>query len=78
MLALPFDAVNKLWECITMIEAQEQLKRFTEHDYPNLKTDKRKKLHGELHKIAYPKVKKTKVNNVNQNDINKILGIRNG
>ena len=46
--------VNKMWECVTMIEAQEQLKIMTAMDWPNLKKDKRQKLHRELHRQAYP------------------------
>lgn len=43
-----------MWECITVIEAQEQLKLMNALDWPNMKKDQRQKLHRELHRQAYP------------------------
>lgn len=47
--------LDKMWEAITMIEAQEQLKQLSVMDWPNMKKDKRQKMHKELHRQAYPK-----------------------
>jgi hypothetical protein len=44
-----------LFEHITIIEAQEQLKMLSAHDWPNMKKEKRKQLHRELYQKAYPK-----------------------
>ena len=59
-----------------MIEAQEQLKSLSVADWSNLKNDKRKKLHKELHDQAFPKEAKAKKKIVTQDDLNKLLGVR--
>lgn len=46
--------LEKFWQGITIIEAQEQLKMMSVMDWPNMKKDKRQKAHKELHKQAYP------------------------
>jgi hypothetical protein len=48
------DEVEKYWQLITRIEAQEMLKQLTIQDWPNLKKDKRSSLHRKLHRDAYP------------------------
>lgn len=43
-----------MWEAITMIEAQEQLKLLSALDWPHMKRQQRQKLHKELYNKAYP------------------------
>lgn len=73
ILDLPNDAVEKLWECITMIEAQEQLKEFVAFDWPNMKKAQRTKLHKDLYNQAYPNQLKKK-NYITIEDLGKVLG----
>lgn len=54
-MELPAQTVDSLWQQITIIEAQEQLKMFRAMDWPNLKKSEREKEHKRLFKIAYPK-----------------------
>jgi hypothetical protein len=72
-LNLPNDAVEKLWECITMIEAQEQLKTFVASDWSNMKKNQRTKLHKDLYNQAYPSQLKKK-NYITPEDLAKVLG----
>ena len=70
------ETLNKMWQAITVIEAQEQLKLLNALDWPNMKKENRTKLHKELSKLAYPdsKVKKS----ITTKDLSKLLGGRNG
>lgn len=67
------DRVQSLWECITMIEAQEQLKMMNSLDWPNLKKEQRKNLHKDLYKQAYPDALKKK-NYVSIDDLKRLQG----
>ena len=62
-----------MWECITMIEAQEQLKELTSKDWPNMKKATREKFHKELYSKAYPKEMRTK-KYITVQDLQKVLG----
>lgn len=62
-----------MWEAITMIEAQEQLKKLNTLDWPNLKNDKRQKEHRRLNKIAYPSSIKEK-NYITIDDLKSLQG----
>lgn len=73
ILDLPNDAVEKLWECITMIEAQEQLKQFVVSDWSSMKKGQRSKLHKDLYNQAYPDKLKKK-NYITIEDLGKVLG----
>lgn len=75
LLRLPNLAVRKLWEGITMIEAQEQLKAFQVQDWPNMKKQTRAKTHRDLFKKAYPKKKQAIPTNLKQEDIVRMLGV---
>ena len=70
--------VIRLWDCITVIEAQEQLKRLQASDWHRMKKTNRDKIHKDLFDKAYPKQNKVKTTSVSQKDINKILGLKNG
>jgi hypothetical protein len=53
------DAVNKLWECITMIEAQDHLNKLKVTDYDNKMKDKdRNKYHKSIYEKAFPNQEK--------------------
>ena len=56
-----------------MLEAQEQLKRMTVADWPNMKRGARTKLHKSLYEQAYPTHLQTK-NYITIEDLAKILG----
>lgn len=62
-----------MWEAITVIEAQEQLKNMTLMDWPNLKKAQRTKLHKELCKNAYPSEIRKK-NYISPEELLKVLG----
>jgi hypothetical protein len=62
-----------MWQAVTVIEAQEQLKMFNVLDWPNMKNEKRKKAHKDLFKLAYPSEIKTK-NSVSPQDLQRLLG----
>jgi hypothetical protein len=62
-----------MWQAITVIEAQEQLKTFNSMDWPNMKDQNRKKLHKELSQKAYPNEIRNK-NYVSPQDLQKVLG----
>lgn len=70
---LPKRTLNVMWECITIIEAQEQLKQLTVSDWANMKKNQREKLHKELYRQAFPSELKPK-NYVSLSDIQKVLG----
>jgi len=54
LASVPRRTLSAMWECMTIIEAQDQLKLFTALDWPNMKKAQRQKLHRELHRLAYP------------------------
>ena len=62
-----------MWQNITVIEAQEQLKRLTEIDWSNMKQAQRKKLHKKLYDLAFSGDLKPK-NFVSLTDVQKALG----
>lgn len=62
-----------MWECVTMIEAQEQLKLMNALDFPNMKKSQRQKIHKDLHRLAYPSSVKPK-NYISIEDVQKMLG----
>lgn len=54
LLEMPSILVDELWQNLTIIEAQEQLKSFQAHDWSNLSRGKRESEHKRLHRLAYP------------------------
>lgn len=73
LLNLEAFKVQSLWECITMIEAQEQLKAFTVQDWSHMKKAQRTKLHKDLFKQAYPSEIRKK-NYISPEELLKVLG----
>jgi len=67
------ERVQSLWDCITMIEAQEQLKTMTALDWPNLKKNQRQELHKGLFKKAYPDSLRKK-NYISVDDLKRLQG----
>lgn len=65
--------IDTLWEAITSIEAQEQLKLMNALDWPNMKKEQRQKRHRELYKQAYPSSIKEK-NYITLEDLDKLQG----
>jgi hypothetical protein len=65
--------VESLWECITVIEAQEQLRLYKIQDWTNSKANHRNKEHRRLSEIAYPREFRQK-NYVSVTDLKKVLG----
>lgn len=57
---VPKRTLDIMWECITIIEAQDQLKMMNALDWPNMKKNQRQKLHRDLFKQAYPSSVKQK------------------
>lgn len=70
---LPKRTLDIMWECITVIEAQDQLKSFNISDWPNMKKAQRQKLHKELYRQAYPASLRKK-NKITADDFAKMLG----
>ena len=68
------DRVMSLWDCITIIEAQEQLKMLSALDWPNMKKSQRTNFHKELFKKAYPSEIRKK-NYVSIDDLKKLQGV---
>ena len=62
-----------MWDCITVIEAQNQLTLLTALDFPNMKKTQRQKLHKEVYKLAYPSEIRAK-NYVSIEDLQRIVG----
>jgi hypothetical protein len=69
---VPKRTLDVMWECITIMEAQDQLKLFNALDWPNMKKQDRSKLHRELYRQAYPSALKKK-QSVNLSDLQRIL-----
>ena len=59
---MPNDVVNKLWECITVIEAQNHLQTLQAADWHKQSDKNRKKIHKDLFNSAYPFQEKKTVN----------------
>ncbi len=70
---MDFELVESLWQSMTIIEAQEQLKQLTVADWPNMKKGARDKMHRDLFSKAYPSELKKK-NYVSLEDLGKVLG----
>lgn len=66
-----------LWECITIIEAQEQLKLFEAQDWSHMKKAARQKKHKALYAAAFPSEMKPK-NYVSPEQMLAVLGSLNG
>jgi hypothetical protein len=73
LAGLPKRTLEVMWECITIIEAQNQLKDLTSLDFPNMKKPQRQKLHKELYKLAYPSDVRSK-NYITADDLKKLVG----
>jgi hypothetical protein len=67
------DKIESLWLAITSIEAQEQLKKLSVADWPNMKKAARTKMHKELFSKAYPSEIKKK-NYITADQMQKLLG----
>jgi hypothetical protein len=67
------DLLHMMWNAITVIEAQEQLKAMTVADWPNMKQSQRTKLHKDLHDQAYPNNLQKK-NFISIDELQKVLG----
>jgi hypothetical protein len=67
------DEVDMLWQSITIIEAQEQLKAFGVADWPNIKKSERTKIHKNLFNLAYPSELKEK-NLISLDELKKVMG----
>ena len=50
---LPFSEFLNMWNCITMIEAQDTLLQIKIANYPNMGTQDKKKFHREMYKKAF-------------------------
>lgn len=46
--------VFKLYDCALVLDARDKLFKLNSADYPNMKDHDRKKLHKEIHEVAYP------------------------
>lgn len=69
--ALEMNEFNYLWESISMIEAQEQLKAFEVNEWHVLSNDQRKTKHRKLFNVAYPNLEKK--NNITFDDLARLL-----
>jgi hypothetical protein len=58
---MPNDAVNKLWECITMIEAQEHLNQLKAAEYNSYKQKDKVQYHKWVFEKAFPNQEKKTV-----------------
>lgn len=65
--------VETLWLAITPIEAQNQLKALTVADWSSMKPSARKKLHKDLHALAYPSELRTK-KSITTDDLKRLMG----
>lgn len=52
---LPASVFIEYYESITVIEARDNLVKMSITDYPQMKTDGRKRLHKQMYKLANPK-----------------------
>ena len=65
--------IDSLWLAMTSIEAQDQLKKLSVADWPNMKKAARTKMHKELFSKAYPSEIKKK-NYITADQMQKLLG----
>lgn len=72
----PYNLVQMLWQAIDVIEAREILQQMTIADWPRTKPSKRKELHRNLWKTAYPKLMKEK--SMDLDSLEKTLRAMNG
>lgn len=70
---MKMSVLQTLWENITIIEAQEQLKQMTVNDWPNMSKSGRNNLHRDIFKQAYPSQIQQK-NYVDIKDLSRVLG----
>lgn len=67
---------DSLWECITIIEAQEMLNQSLVATMPHMKPQARSKAHKNLHKLAFPDLYDTPKNFVTLEEVQKRLSRR--
>lgn len=72
VLDLDVNEVNYLWESISMIEAQDQLKQFEANDFHALSKDDRQSRHRRLFNIAYPNQQKK--DSIGLDDLARLFG----
>jgi len=70
---MELDEVEMLWEQITVIEAQEQIKAMKALDFPHQRKQDRQKIHKDLSMSAYPDEMKPK-NYVSVETVQRLLG----
>jgi len=70
---LPERQLRTMWECVTILEAQDQLKQMALMDWPHMKKAERTKLHKDLFKKAYPSEIRKK-NYISADELAKVLG----
>lgn len=61
-----------MWQAITVLEAQDQLRMMGLMDWPNMKKNNRQKIHRDLHRLAYPSSAKEK-NYISMQDVQMML-----
>lgn len=64
---------SSLWECITIIEAQEMLNQTLVVTMPHMKKQARDKSHKKLHTLAYPDLHDTPKTYQSLEDVQKRL-----
>lgn len=70
---MPERQIGVMWSMISTIEAQEQLKKMSLSDWPNMKKQARTKMHKDLFSIAYPSEIRKK-NYITAEQLQKVLG----
>lgn len=73
LMEYPKGTLDVMWEAVTVIEAQDQLKLLTALDWPNLKKNKRQEVHRDLFRKAYPSSMSRK-NYVSVEDLQRMVG----
>lgn len=51
---MPINTFESYWQAMTVIDAQRLLREYSVADYPNVKLGTKRKLHRQVHKMAYP------------------------
>lgn len=54
VIKLDFDVFETLYDGMTQLKARDTIRDFTKHDWSNMKSQDRNKMHRKLYKIAYP------------------------
>lgn len=54
VMQMPVNRFEMYWQAMQVIDAQLMLQSLTVSDYPNSGKETRKKIHRQLHKMAYP------------------------